>query len=243
MKMFCVIIFAAVLFGNGSRQTEAKKYFQLGGRQFAAGEFPEAAQSYKKSAEMLPATGALLNLGLAEWRRGHAGAAILAWERAQWIDPFDKRSEGNLNFAREIAQVDAPQLTWYETASAWLPPNVWVWLAGVSLWLAVGLLMLPGIFRRRVTGWQQTLAALAFGIFLFSLTASAGVITRTNIGFVLKKNAPLLLTPTREGEIVATLAAGEPAREMRTRGGYVFVRATSGSGWIEKTGFQLICPP
>ena len=163
-----------------------------------AGQFPEAAAAFEKSAQARPAAGTLVNLGIAEWQRGHAGAAILAWEQARWIDPFDPRAGANLKFARQVAQVDEPQLKWFETASTWLPPDAWVWLAGASLWLAVGLLVLPGIFRRRKAGWHQALAALAFGFFLFSLTANVGVVSRTQLGFVLKKNAPLRLTPTRE---------------------------------------------
>ena len=181
-----------------------------------------------------------MNLGLAEWQRGHAGAAILAWEQARWIDPFDSRAEANLKFARQVAQVDAPQLKWFETASTWLPPNTWVWLAGASLWLAVGLLVLPGIFRRRKAGWHQMLAALAFGGFLFCLTANFGVVSRTQIGFVVKKNALLRLTPTREGEVISTLAAGEPARKLRTHGSYLLIRTTGASGWIDQGEFRPV---
>ena len=220
----------------------ANDFFARGVEFSRAGQYPEAASAFAQSAQAQPATGTLLNLGLAEWQRGHAGAAIVAWERAQWIDPFDARAVTNLDFARQVAQVDAPELRWHETISAWLPPNAWVWLAGASLWLAVGLLVLPGVFRRRVAGWQQTLAALAFGIFLFSLTASFGAVSRTQIGFVLKKNAPLRLTPTRDAEKVATLADGEPARRLRARGNYLFIRTSATSGWIEQNEFQLICP-
>jgi hypothetical protein len=139
-------------------------------------------------------------------------------------------------------QVDSPQLKWFETASTWLPPNAWVWLAGASLWLAVGLLVLPGIFRRRVAGWHQFLAALAFGFFLFSLTANAGVVSRTHIGIVVKKDVPVRLTPTRDGEVISTLAAGESARLVQRRGNFVFIRTTAASGWVEPGEFQLICP-
>ena len=133
-------------------------------------------------------------------------------------------------------------MKWFETVSTWLPPNAWVWLAAVTFWLAVGLLLLPGIFWRRKAGWQQWLAALAFGVFLFSLTANFGVVSRTQIGFVVKKNAQLQLTPTHNGEIISTLAAGEPARKLRTRGNYVFIRTLGGAGWLEQDDFGLICP-
>ncbi|HUC83691.1 MAG TPA: hypothetical protein VL970_00755, partial [Candidatus Acidoferrales bacterium] len=155
-----------------------------------AGQFPEAADVFGDLARTQPAAGTLVNLGLAEWQSGHAGAAVLAWEQARWIDPFDPRAAANLKFAREVAQVDEPQLKWYETVSTWLPPDAWSWLAWGALWLGVGLLVLPGILRRRKAGWHQSLAALAFGIFLFSLTANFGVVSRSHIGFVLKKNVP-----------------------------------------------------
>ena len=206
-----------------------------------AGQFPEAAAAFEKSATAQPAAGTLVNLGLAEWQRGHAGAAILAWEQARWIDPFEPRAEANLRFARQLAQVDTPQLKWFEAVSAWLPPNAWVWLAGTTLWLAVGLMVLPGILRRPKAGWQPWLAALAFGIFLFSLTANLGVLSRTQTGFVLRKNAPLRLTPTRDGEVISSVAAGEPARRLRTRGNYIFIRTLGGSGWVERNDFGALC--
>ena len=208
-----------------------------------AGQFPEAAAAFENSAKTQLAAGTLLNLGLAEWQRGRAGAAILAWEQARWIDPFDSRVAANLKFARQAAQVDEPQLKWHEAVSTWLSPTAWAWLTGITLWLGVGLLVLPGIFRRRKAGWHQLLAAMAFGIFLLSLAANFGVMSRSQIGFVVKKNASLQLTPTHNGEVISTLAAGEPARKIRTRGNYVFIRTLGASGWVEKDNFQLISAP
>ena len=237
------IVFAALFFAGGIGHAAATNdWFTQGVELNCAGQFPEAAAAFAQSEKIQPAAGTLVNLGITEWQRGRAGAAILAWEQTRWIDPFDARAEADLKFARAVAQVEEPPLKWFETASTWLPPNAWFWLAGASLWLAVGALVLPGIFRRRKAGWQQTLAALAFGLFLFCLTANFGLVSRTQIGFVLTKNAPLLLTPTREGEVITTLTAGEPARQVRTRGDYVFIRTLGGSGWIEQSQFRLVCP-
>ncbi len=217
-------------------------YFAQGVALSQAGQFPEAVAAFEKAAQVQPACGTLVNLGIAEWRRGRAGAAILAWERARWIDPFDARAGADLGFAREAAQVDSPHLKWFEAASAWLPPAAWAWLTAASLWLAAGMITLPSVLRWRKAGWQQALAALAFGIFLFSLTADVGVMSRTQIGFVLKKNAPLLLTPSKAAESVSALAAGEPARRLRTRGDYFFIRTAFASGWIRRDQFGLVCP-
>jgi tetratricopeptide (TPR) repeat protein len=236
-RLFPAAMFLAV---EISRAASPNDFFAQGVALNRAGQFPEAAAAFEKSAQAQPAAGTLVDLGITEWQRGHAGAAMRAWERARWIDPFDGRAAQNLKFAREAAQVDEPPLKWFETASTWLAPNAWEWLAGGSLWLAVGALTLPRFFRRRKTGWQQALAAAGLGIFLASLTANLGVVSRTNLGFVLQKNAALLLTPTREGEVISTLNAGEPARQLRTRGNYLLIRTANETGWIERGAFGLV---
>jgi tetratricopeptide (TPR) repeat protein len=238
---YIVLVAALVWFAQSSRAA-TNEFFAQGVELSRAGQFPEATAAFEKSAQAQPAAGTLVNLGIADWRRGRAGAAILAWEQARWIDPFDARAGANLKFARQAAQVDAPQLKWFEAASTWLPPDAWAWLTAASLWLAAGMITLPSVLRWRKAGWQQALAALALGIFLFSLTADFGVASRTQIGFVVKKNAPLLLTPTREAEVISTLAAGEPARRLRTRGNYFFIRTSFAAGWINREQFGLVCP-
>jgi hypothetical protein len=242
MKYFLLTILGLSMSGVWSANAATNDFFLRGMAAERAGDFTEAATAFRQAVRQQPAAGTLVNLGIIEWQRGHAGAAILAWEQAQWIDPFDGHASHNLEFARMVAQVDDPQLKWYEAASTWLPPNSWVWLAGASLWLAVGALMLPGVFRWKKSGWLSTLAALGFGIFLFSLTANVGVVSRTEIGIVLKRNAPLLLTPTRESEIISTLNSGEPARRLRTHGDYYFINTPNGAGWIEADEFGLINP-
>jgi tetratricopeptide (TPR) repeat protein len=214
--------------------------FAQGVEAYRAGQFAAAAQAFENAATVHPSAGTFVNLGLAEWQRGHAGSAILAWEQALWIDPFNKTAAGDLKFAREVAQLNAPQLNWFETLSEWLPPAAWLWLAGASLWLAVGMMLLPRVFRRQKAGWHQTLAACGLCVFLLSLAANWGVISRTRVGFVLEDNAPLLLTPTRDGEVISTLTSGEPARELRKRGNYYLIRTDSETGWTDRKQFGLI---
>jgi tetratricopeptide (TPR) repeat protein len=205
-----------------------------------AGKFPEAKAAFEKQIQSHPSSGALLNLGVVEWQAGHAGVAILAWERAAWIDPRDARARQNLMLARAVTQVEEPELRWHEKISTWLPPNVWVWLAGASLWLAIGALVLPRIFRWRKSGGQQFAASLGLCVFIFAMTANVGVMCRTSIGFVIKKNASLKLTPTSEGEVLSALPAGEPVRRLKSRGNYYFVRTPMAAGWIDRNQVGFI---
>src|SRR5262249_15158175 len=64
--------------------------FQQGVEAYRLGEYGEAAKHFQSVIAQRPASGALVNLGLAEWHRGQAGTAVLAWEQARWIDPYDR---------------------------------------------------------------------------------------------------------------------------------------------------------
>ncbi len=216
--------------------------FQTGVAAYAAGQFEPAAQAFTDALAEQTAPGTLVNLGLADWRCGRTGEALLVWQQAAWLDPFNRAARENLVYARDAAAVNLPELTWFEEASTWLPANWWTWLAGVSLWLAVALVTVPGFLRWRKAGWHQTVAALALGVFLASLAPAAGIFTRSKIAIVTDKNAALRLTPTQAAEVIAALPLGEPLRELRSRGNYLFVRTQNGSGWVERKQVGFLCP-
>jgi tetratricopeptide (TPR) repeat protein len=242
MRPFLLIILGLII-GTPLVTANTNDPFAQGIAFSQQGNFPEAAAAFESALRRQPSVGAFLNLGQVEWQRGHAGRAILAWERAAWIAPADPRPAQNLKFARAAAQVNEPEWKWHETISRWLPPNAWVWLAGAALWLAVGTLTLPRFFRWPKSDWQPWLAAAGFGVLLFCLTASYGVISRTHLGFVIKRNAPLLLIPAATSERVTTLPAGEPARQLKAHGNYYFVQTAFGGGWIERKNLGLINEP
>ena len=224
-------------------QGSASDAFQEGKAAYETGDFSQAVKCFGQSARLEPGSGTLQNLGNAEWSTGRVGAAILAWEQSLWLDPFNKASEQNLRFARKTAQLEGPDLRWYEVISTWLPLNWWAWLTGLSLWIAVATAAVPGIMNRPKTTWQQAVAAVGLMVFLLTIPAQIGVYTRSKIGFVLQAATPLNLTPTFEAQTVTRLAAGQPARVERQRGNYLLIRAgTQGfRGWVEQNRFALIC--
>ncbi|HEY9175216.1 MAG TPA: tetratricopeptide repeat protein [Verrucomicrobiae bacterium] len=215
--------------------------FAAGMTAYRSGDYAEAARRFREVVRAQPATGTLVNLGLAEWQQGRVGEAMIAWEQARWLDPFETRARNNLQFARTRAQLESPELAWYEIASTWLPPQWWPWIVGGSLWFVVGVLTLPAVLGWRKAPWQQALAALGLGVLLLSLPAHVGVLTRAQLGFVLEKDVTLRLTPTAEAEGVTQLTAGEPARRLRTRGNYIFIRTNHAAGWVQREEFALVC--
>jgi tetratricopeptide (TPR) repeat protein len=233
-----LLVVLAAGFGCATR-TFAQDAFHRGVDEYAAGHFQSAAQLFRE-ASSTPAAGTLYNLGDAEWRCDRPGPAILAWEQALWLNPFDRKIPSNLRYARKVRQLDAPELAWYEICSTWLPVNWWAWLSCSSLWLAVALMMLPGILGWRKAGWQQGLAAASFAIFLLTIPALAGIHTRSKLGIILSADTPLRLTPTTDAQVLAPLPAGEAARLERAHGAYIFIKTASASGWVERTQLGVI---
>jgi tetratricopeptide (TPR) repeat protein len=234
------LLLAAFLFALGANETcrasenSAHELFAHGSQAYADGNFEKAAASFLESAAAAPTSGTWHNVGDAEWQLGRTGPAVLAWERALWLNPYNTNSHSNLRFARKAKLLDAPELTWFEICSTWLPVNAWPWLASLSLWLAVAMVVLPGVFRRPRAGWHQALAAAGFAVFLLTLPALVGVQSRAKIAVVLARNTNLRLTPTADAQAIAHLAAGETVRLERERGKYLFVRTASGTGWVDR---------
>ena len=225
-----------------TKRSSSNGLFREGVDAYRAADYSQAAEAFRQSVTLQPASGALQSLGNVEWQQRRTGDAILAWEQALWLDPFNDSARQNLRFARKAAQLEAPELAWYEVISTWLPVSWWAWIAGGSLWLAIGMGSLPGLLRRRKATWHQAIAALALMVLLLSVPALFGVQTRARIGFVLPKDTPLRLTPTLEAQVVTRLAPGDPARWVRARGRYVLIRTSRAVGWVEQDQFGLTCP-
>ncbi len=238
--VFCLTLGLWFGVASGAAPASTEDLFKQGSQAYSAGGFEQSAALFREAAASAPAAGTLHNLGNAEWQCAHAGPAIFAWERAQWLDPFNPNTRANLRFARKFAQLDAPDLAWYEICSTWLPVDAWAWLACLSCWLAVTMVVLPGILRWRKADWHQGVAAAGFAIFLLTIPALAGVQARSKLGIVLAKETPLRLTPTAEAQILTKIPAGETARLERERGRYLFIRTGTAAGWVEKARFGLV---
>jgi uncharacterized protein YgiM (DUF1202 family) len=172
---------------------------------------------------------------------GRHGYAVLAWERAHSLNPFNPNTGANLRFARHSARVEAPTLAWHERYSTLLPGDWWLGIASIGLWGGVAMLTLPRLLGWRRADWHQGLAAALLAVFLLSGPAIFGLWKRSQLGVVLEDETSLRLTPTREAETLTKLPAGEMARIERERGEYFYVRAEGDrAGWLRKADFARV---
>jgi|GEM_PF-152607 hypothetical protein len=239
------IVVALILWLGGTVGLQAASFDELflyGCRAYAAAGYNQASELFEEALKLGLAPGLLHNLGNAHWQCGRVGPAILAWEQAQWLDSYNRNTRANLRFARKTMQLDMPELAWYEVCSTWLPVNAWAVLAGVSLWVGLGAVWLPGILRWRRADWHQAVAAAGLAVFLLTVPAMIGVHTRSKLAVILQPQTPLRLTPTKEAQILAKLPAGDVVRIERQRGSYLYVRAgNDAAGWVQQTQLGRIC--
>ena len=241
-RSFQLLVNLSVLLiaSNEARASDGANLFKLAAAAYEQKDFTLAAKLFTESAATEPAAGTFQNLGNAEWLNARTAEAIVAWERALLLNPRSGDVQNNLKFARETAQLESPELTWCEIAASWLRATVWAWLACGSLWFAVAAMIVPGVLRWRRSATQQAVVALSLGVLLLTLPANYGVWTHSQIGFVMKRETLLRLTPTAEAEAVSKLAAGEPGRVLRERGKYLFIRTRRTTGWVEREGFTFV---
>ena len=205
-------------------------------------DFAGAARLFADEIKHAPSAEAWRNWGNAEWQIEHHGAAVLAWERALWINPYDADALISLRYTRQSMSLTELPLRWWETFSTRLPADTWAWLATGSFWLAVALAFVgPVLLGSRRSAWTQTLAAVAFGVLLVTITGAAGIHTRGALGVIVSSATPLRQTPTQHAQILTKLAAGEVARCGDAWGNYLFVRSSGGEfGWIENRQIEFI---
>ncbi|MEO8353905.1 MAG: hypothetical protein ABI680_19430 [Chthoniobacteraceae bacterium] len=215
--------------------------FTAAARNYEMSQYPEALDGWRQSAGNAVSPSLLHNFGNAEFKLGHLGEAIAAWERAHALDPWNRNTIANLRFARGEAGLETPTLSWYEIYSSWMPPDDWLWLATVTFWSGLACMFLPSLLKLRRTAGTQAGAVIAISIFILTLPALAGIATRNALGVVIAPETSLRLTPTQEAEVLGHLPAGEIARIEIVRGDYLYVRGEADrAGWVQRDEFTRL---
>lgn len=141
MKNLFSILFTLVFAGNLFASDVAAD-FSAANRFYAQGKFSEAARAYEtilQSGAQSPAL--LFNYGNAEFKSGHLGKAIAAYQRAEKLSPRDAELRANLAFVRNQVQgVTLRESRWQNWVGA-LTLNEGAILTAVLFWLTFALLV------------------------------------------------------------------------------------------------------
>jgi tetratricopeptide (TPR) repeat protein len=116
--------------------------FDQANRLYEEGKFQEAAGAYAKivaSGSQSPSL--YFNLGNAQFKAGHIGDAIVAYRRAEWMNPRDPDVRANLLFARQQVPNPTMKVSRLQRGIGMLTTNEWALLAVVPVWGWFGLLI------------------------------------------------------------------------------------------------------
>lgn len=201
---------------------------------YARGEYAEAVRIWEERAAKDGLTSGLLaSLGNAEWRLGHKARAVLCWERALLIDPADPVALAGIRHAQNAGGAKRPPSNWLEGYASFLPSGAWTLTAAAAFWTAVAALLVPRALGRPAGTRTQSALLVAVTLLALALPGIWGARSRADRAVVRRTETQLRLTPTAEGEPVASFEEGDMVRAGRSLNGHVRVQAADGrTGWV-----------
>jgi tetratricopeptide (TPR) repeat protein len=225
-------------------------WFERGNQFYEQGGYDSAAAYYEKIVESgMNNSTVYYNLGNAYFRLKKVGPAILAYEKAQRLDPNDPDIAANIKFANAsiVDRLPVPEKGFVE-AALWRVHTLFP--LGTQLWLVfAGLLLLSGFFSiglfssRNVRLWM---------VYLSSLTAAVVLVEGVSLGYkiyheesavyavVLTSSTDALSEPNGS-KVLFTIHEGTKLRMRKSLDQWALVSLPNGvSGWIESSALGRI---
>lgn len=186
---------------------------------------------------------ALFNQANADARNGKTGPAILNYERALLLAPYDADIAANLRFVRAKAGLpDAPE-NWFAQALSFARPNTIAWFGSLGLLLAgIGLILVSLYPQRRLA--FRSLAIV--GVLLFASAIGSAIATwpKMKEAVVLTSETPARISPVSNAEAAFELPAGETVTIRSEHQSFALVRTSTGrSGWVPRGDLARVVPP
>jgi hypothetical protein len=214
--------------------------FQKANKAMLESRHPDAIASYERCFEAHSSGALHHNLGLAHYLDGNLGLAVYHLESALRLQLQSVDTQEVLSIIRKVEGLQEPKLKMFQAFSKTLPEWIWMYLALGSFWGVV----IFGFGGRRLLGMGTVSRDLAIGltlVFGVALAGCFGLNEDSRVGVLVSARNAVLLIPEPDGETIVELKAGELARELRTRKGFVFVETRDRiRGWVAVNDFRLI---
>lgn len=201
---------------------------------YAKGTYAEAAEQWREEISQAGATAPLLAaLGNAEWKLGRKGRAMICWERALLLNPYDPVAAAGLRHAQNAGGVERPASSWYEDYARPIGANAWLLLAVGAAWTGLLCLLLPRLRRQPAGEWNQRMRMGAVTVLALCIPGLWGAYTHSQRSVVRRTEVSLRLTPTTLGEPMIGVAEGDVVRAGRGFNGHIRVTTAAGKvGWV-----------
>ncbi len=184
----------------------------------------------------------LYNLANSYARDGKPGMAVLNYERARLLSPYDADIEANLRFVRESARLPPEPANRFEQIARIASPGVLAWTGLLGVVIAGGSLLAGQLSTRY--RWLRYIGVL-LGAVLVSLTVCNGWVLwpTAHSAVVISNGAPARVSPVPMGDALFVLPEAETVRITAEHEGFYLVRNGAGqAGWVARANLAPIVP-
>jgi tetratricopeptide (TPR) repeat protein len=218
--------------------------FSAANRLYAQGRFSDAAEAYEKLLQTGAQSPALLfNYANAEFKSGHLGKAIAAYQQAAQLSPRDTELRANLAFVRNQVQGASVRQGRWQNWVGILTLNEGAVLTAVLLWLTLALLiarqMQPALVPRLKSLTRVCTLITIFSATVLGLQAANHFSARTAV--VIAEDATVRSGPFDDAQSAFTAHDGAELSILAQREDWVQVADGAGkSGWLPARQVQVL---
>lgn len=236
---------------------QAQTAFEEGNRQYADGNYSEAAAQYEQvigdtllNLSDVALSEVYYNLGNAYFRQGELARSILSYERALRLDSRNQAARHNLEFAEQKIVDNIPDKSnfflrqWVRRLIDCLPLSVWMTLSISLFILSLAMLLVFLFFStplvRRIgfhTAWVALL--LSACSLLFAANAHSRR-TDTSLAIVTQGIVNVKSSPDRSGTDLFVIHEGTKVRITDHVGEWIEIHVGDNIGWIRADYAEVI---
>jgi len=244
------IFTAFYLFLNIGYSQTADQYFENGNKAYAAGDYQQAVDAYKKVEDAGQASAALYyNLGNANYKLNKIAPSVYNYERALRLKPNDADIKNNLVFAQNMA-IDAvtplPQNTftkWYNSTLNLLSLDGWAILAVILILVFMGSFIayrfVYATVQKRLFFTTTSVALLFSFLALFFAFRSQMRMENDRPAIVFSPSAEVRAEPRQSSDEAFTLHEGTKVLILSENEDWQEIRLIDGKeGWVPRADIK-----
>lgn len=237
--LFLISLFAAGRIGL-AWEAQDLKAFEKANQDYRQGRFPKALEGYQSLAQKSSDPVLFYNLGNARFRLGNLGEAILAYERAKWLEPRDPDIRHNLRYLQDSLEyrIEDKRSGYVQAGEKFLSYFSEKEIGFAALF-AFFLLMTGwavSLFFRGAPPWGWPRKLLLALFLLFAALGAAKNIQNHFIrsAIVMVKEAPVRYGPSEGDQVAVRLREGLKVYVVDRRTDWSRVLLVNGeSGWMD----------
>lgn len=213
---------------------------------YAQGKYAEAKREYDSLVRAGNWSSLLFfNLGDAEWRLGHAGAAALNYERALALDPALPEARANLQFVQSQTGAKLDPARWPRRFFPDWGAGVSAVLAALGGWAALFCLA-AGALRSRPAETGGLWLGAACGALLCAYALGAIFFLEKNraLAVVTATRAEARFAPADSAPVADTLPTASRVRVLQDGGAWTYVELPGGArAWVAANAIERVSLP